>query len=172
MEARLSHRPAGTPRAAVTLRTVTFMQSARRMEAGWEHQRGTTLHQCGSSSSGAPSHGCRCPECACSTAASVGYEERLVPHRRGGSSGGGVRKDGARGERLRSTHAAARLPIGGGRCTVRRHRCTLHSAVCEGVGRVRRVHPLKKCCCNMCLEVGEHGAHSSSLTLTQSGAKQ
>lgn len=126
MEVPLSHRPAATLQAAVTLRPVTFMQSARRTEAGWEHQRATTLRQCGGSSSssgGASSHVCRCGVSACSTAASVGYEERLVPHR-GGGSGGGV----GGGEGLRFTQAGARLPIGGGRCTVRRHGCTLHSA--------------------------------------------
>lgn len=69
-----------------------------------------------------------------------GYEERLVPHRGGVGSGGGVK-----GERLHFTQAGARLPIGRGRCTVRRHRCTLLSddKCLTGMGRVHRVHPLK-----------------------------
>lgn len=116
----------------------------------------------------ARAHGCRCSESACLTAASVGYEGRLVPHRRGGGDGGGG--CGGGGERLGFTQARARLPIGGGTSTVRRQRCTLHSAdkCLTGWGAVHRVHPLKKCWCNMCLEVGEHGAHSTTLTLTTS----
>lgn len=54
------------------------------------------------------------------------YEERLVPHRRGGGSGG------VGGKRLRCTQAGARLLIGGGidaRCDVTDARCSQLTSV-------------------------------------------
>lgn len=139
------------------------MQSTRRTEAGWEHQRVATLRQCGSG--GDSSHGRRCCEFDCSTAASVGYEERLVPHRRGG--GGGVKGGGAPLYAGRSETSDWRWLDA--RCDVTDARCAQLTSVRRG-GEGPPGPPTQEIMsCNMCLEVGERGAHSSSLTVTSSG---